>query len=266
MIKEKIQEAIFFIVFTFACLSTTSDKLKGYWGEKGPLSIIAIYLGIIIFVALATLLNKSNIKKISTISNYIVLTTSVLLIFDYYVTEISGSQLLFKIWWIGSIFVAEASLFLTITTLKPADYDEISKRFWIFFTPLYLFLMFICFVRTPFSSTAPSNFVLGKGTFELLVYFIHNPIHNFEPPLMVFGNLFVFIPLPFIINTFFRSISNRGILIIGGVTPLVIEGYQLFFKCGNTDIDDLVLNWAGFLIGYIFLLLITKRYKERPCD
>ena len=66
--------------------------------------------------------------KFSAISTVII---TAILIFDYYVTTYSGSQFLFRVWWIGAIFVSEGSLFLTATALKIKSYNKFFNYFWL---------------------------------------------------------------------------------------------------------------------------------------
>ena len=96
----------------------------------------------------------------------------------------------------------------------------------------------------------------------MLKAYLNSPFHDFEPPLIFFGNLLVFIPLPFILSTLFKNISPRWMLAIGGAIPPLIEAYQMVFECGDTDIDDIILNWAGFLIGFIIYKLISINVKK----
>lgn len=74
------------------------------------------------------------------------------------------------------------------------------------------------------------------------------------------GNLFLFIPagylLPRIFNKFrpFWRFFLKGLLIL-----LVVELTQLFSLLGVFDVDDLILNMAGFCIGYFVYFLFRKR-------
>ena len=47
-------------------------------------------------------------------------------------------------------------------------------------------------------------------------------------------------------------------MMIGFITPLFVEAYQMIFKCGQVDIDDIVLNFGGFLIAFIVYIAIYK--------
>lgn len=83
--------------------------------------------------------------------------------------------------------------------------------------------------------------------------------------LNVWGNVLMFIPLGIYFANFMKQFHFGKVLgaIIG--TSLSIEVLQYVFKRGASDIDDLLLNTAGGLIG-IFIYQVFKaifKVKER---
>lgn len=249
---------LFYISFALSCLTMNSDKLNGYCKAQGNVFIFFRYAMIFLFVFTGIIINKKQIEKIIKFIPIATIISTVILIFDYYVTQISGSQFLYRVWWIGSIFVASAGVFLATTIiLKGEKYERFFKSFWIGFSPIYLFLLFLCFARKP-SNDLSINLEIGQGTFLMLKAFLHNIHISFEAPLIFFGNLLVFIPLPFIIKAFFGKAKLGFILPIGLILPILIESYQYVFKCGHVDVDDVILNQLGFLIGFALLWIIRK--------
>lgn len=69
------------------------------------------------------------------------------------------------------------------------------------------------------------------------------------------GNIIMFMPLGFFIPLLW-NISNKKVVIIGFCTSLFIELCQLFLIRG-TDIDDLILNTIGVVLG----LLLYKMFS-----
>jgi glycopeptide antibiotics resistance protein len=179
------------------------------------------------------------------------------------VTNLSGSQFLFRVWWIASIFTAEGTLFLSVLINKPSkkDYALFYKKFWYGFTPLYLFVLIICFLRFP-STTRTINVIPGSGTFLMLKAFINNVNVSFEAPLIFFGNLLIFVPLPFILSAFFKKLKPYQIILIGIIFPILVESYQYIFRCGDVDVDDLILNWIGFFIGLAVQIKANIKYSN----
>lgn len=78
----------------------------------------------------------------------------------------------------------------------------------------------------------------------------------------ILGNVIIFIPigllLPIILN---RYKSFFKIIIISFSISIIIEFIQ-FFIGRSVDIDDIILNTIGGLLGYIVYTLLPKRYKK----
>ena len=66
---------------------------------------------------------------------------------------------------------------------------------------------------------------------------------------MLTGNLLMFLPMGFFLPFVSEHMDKRGILRIAVVVPVVIEMIQLIIG-RSFDVDDLLLNFAGIIIGY----------------
>ena len=66
----------------------------------------------------------------------------------------------------------------------------------------------------------------------------------------LFGNVLLFIPLPFVLDFLFNKTRFSTIMLIGFLLSLGIELLQFIFEAGYADIDDLILNTFGTFIGY----------------
>jgi glycopeptide antibiotics resistance protein len=82
-------------------------------------------------------------------------------------------------------------------------------------------------------------------------------VHLFDYPIFkeallnLIGNTTMFIPIGIIWPIVFKKLDKTVKVIAAGVGfSLCIEILQLPFYDRVTDIDDLILNSAGFLIGY----------------
>lgn len=76
------------------------------------------------------------------------------------------------------------------------------------------------------------------------------------------GNILVFSPMGILIPIFMKR--RVGILYIGGASFLLsffIETVQLVFKIGVFDVDDLMMNTAGGLIGYLVYRISQTVYR-----
>lgn len=260
--KTKFQKLFFAVVFLLSCFTMNSDNLGGYMQNKSTVFIFVRYILIIVFVCIAAYINKNNSSFVSKFAPVAVCVATAACVFDYYVTKFSGSQFLYTVWWIASVFIAQAALFTVFTAVKISDYKRFYRNFWLGFIPMYIFILFLCFAREPFSVERTVNIIPFQGTFLMLKAFIKNPQVSFEAPLIFFGNLVIFIPLPFVIKRILEKASAFLIGVIGFVAPILIESYQYLFYCGDADVDDLILNWAGFAVGFVLysILMNKKRF------
>lgn len=99
--------------------------------------------------------------------------------------------------------------------------------------------------------------------FKPFIYLFDYPTVK-EALLNLIGNTVMFFPLGIVWPAVFKKLNTHGKVISAGVgVSLTIEILQLPFFDRATDIDDLILNSLGFLMGYgIYLLVKTLRRKK----
>lgn len=79
----------------------------------------------------------------------------------------------------------------------------------------------------------------------------------------VIGNITMFIPLGIVWPSVFKELNtHRGFIFAGVGFSLFIEFLQLPFYDRVSDIDDLLLNSLGFIIGYQ-IYLFAKKIKSK---
>lgn len=84
-----------------------------------------------------------------------------------------------------------------------------------------------------------------------------------EMKVNLIGNTAMFIPIGIIWPAVYRKLNTHKKVIAAGVGfSLAIEILQLPFYDRVTDIDDLILNSLGFLLGY-GIYLLAKRSKKK---
>ncbi|MBQ9181932.1 MAG: VanZ family protein [Bacilli bacterium] len=142
---------------------------------------------------------------------------------------------------------------------------------------LTLFI-FVLFIVGLFSQTIIPKFEFGVNGFGI----VKNGVHKtnlipfrvlFETYREVFingyieyflinflGNIILFIPFGFVIPLLW-NVSNRKVIVIGACISFFIEISQLLLARG-TDVDDLILNTSGVILGLLlYKLLYKKNYK-----
>jgi glycopeptide antibiotics resistance protein len=89
-----------------------------------------------------------------------------------------------------------------------------------------------------------------------VVYLFDYPVFR-EALLNLIGNTAMFLPLGIVWPSVFWQLDSHGKVIAAGVGySLLIEILQLPFFDRVSDIDDLLLNSLGFLMGYSIYLLV----------
>lgn len=71
----------------------------------------------------------------------------------------------------------------------------------------------------------------------------------------IFGNIFIFMPVQYLIIKIFELKKSKTIILIDLIILLSIELSQLITHTGIFDIDDIILNLLGMLIALILMKL-----------
>ena len=76
----------------------------------------------------------------------------------------------------------------------------------------------------------------------------------------LFGNIAAFVPLGFLLPCLWNRLQSVGQFSLCTVSLIVtVEIVQLFTLRGSCDIDDLILNMIGALIGFVIWRFVQKR-------
>ena len=95
-----------------------------------------------------------------------------------------------------------------------------------------------------------------------IVYLMDYEIRR-EALINVIGNTAMFMPLGIIWPSVFRKLNTPAKVISAGVgLSAFIEILQLPFFDRVSDIDDLLLNSLGYLVGYGIYLIVKKARKK----
>ena len=163
-------------------------------------------------------------------------------------------------------------------------YDTLEKAITENYPMLLIFTVVIVSIRTVYLIVNKEKFVFYKELisfafllYSLLLFYvvtfqdINYGTNNYVPFKEIFryefgskvfihniiGNIILFIPFGFFVSTILKTKKVLPILFLSLVTSSVIEYTQLLI--GRTfDIDDIILNLCGGLIGYfVYIFLIT---------
>lgn len=151
------------------------------------------------------------------------------------------------------------------------DYKKIIK-----YTVLVLFLMYclvlikVILFKYPLSMMEmminnPSNTIernLQGGNFipfNTIIYYISGE-QSFRIAIEnILGNMIAFAPLGLFIPIIYKNKKLfKKTVLIAFLTSLLFEIIQLFLGIGSFDVDDILLNISGALMGYMLYVIVVK--------
>ncbi|MCM3253622.1 VanZ family protein [Priestia aryabhattai] len=135
-----------------------------------------------------------------------------------------------------------------------------SKKF-INFLFLLSVIFIVCLTLYPNSSFGTGE--IDKGEKNLI------PFHTilrilksdslYKAIVNIIGNVFLFVPTGFILPIKFKKLNSLfKTALIGLFISILIEYIQLFIPHRWTDIDDVILNTTGTIIGYKLFCFYVK--------
>lgn len=144
--------------------------------------------------------------------------------------------------------------------------NETSKRIrrvsWILFVLYRLVLIYFLFLSEGFGRKSFSELQYRYNLvpfLEIQRFWIHREkVGNLLAFMNIAGNVIGFVPYGFflpILNPGFRNIWLTGLTGFG--FSLSVETIQLVFRVGCFDVDDLILNTLGVVLGYCMFLICS---------
>ena len=145
-------------------------------------------------------------------------------------------------------------IFIIVIISIRLAYLIVNKKEFVFYKELFLFAFIVyslCLfyvVTVEDQNYGTNNFIPFKEItrYELFSsYFIHN----------IVGNILLFVPFGYFVSTILKTKKPFAIIIISIIASLTIEITQ--YLIGRTfDIDDIILNLFGCILGYLVFLLV----------
>lgn len=250
--------ALFIIVYTCSCLLVITDSDNALFSFNSLLYQAMKLLIVFTLNFIVAQINRKNIDKAVNYCFYCTIAVSVIFEINSLFFKIID-PLYIRIWWMLVIHIAFYGVYTAVLTMKNIDFKASSLKLMKGYSVLYA-VSFISIFARPINSGLTTNFEISKGTIRLIPYLINHP-DDWEIWFITLGNVIFFIPIAIIIKALIPKIKSYQLIIIGAVIPVIVEGYQLIFKCGDVDIDDYILNFCGFIIGYILLTIQNKAKK-----
>ena len=91
---------------------------------------------------------------------------------------------------------------------------------------------------------------------------LHYPQSSFYPHCVInlAGNVLMFIPAGWLLPRVFKPLRNFFLFaLVCTLSILLVEVLQLFTLLGSFDVDDIILNLSGMLVGFILFAIFGKK-------
>ncbi len=92
----------------------------------------------------------------------------------------------------------------------------------------------------------PANFV----PFKTIIQYLHADKGVLIAAINVLGNIFLLVPFGFLVAASFSNITWLKKITLAFAVGSLIEGMQVVLHIGIFDIDDVILNGMGVIVGY----------------
>jgi len=154
--------------------------------------------------------------------------------------------------------------------MKKKAYPKSTSIWYFLFGAYVVMLLWLLFDRTPGWGSAETYAEVLQGNMNL------DPFHtignywfvvkrmDFSPIfyhclINLSGNLFLFIPVGYFLPRLWPKLRNIVFFLLTGFLAItLVELLQLVTLLGSLDIDDLILNLSGMLMGYVSFLIFKK--------
>lgn len=129
---------------------------------------------------------------------------------------------------------------------------------------IYIILLFLLVVIKFYGSTSEiisrieNNSLPGSINYNLIPFYsIGVQLENISEGWArynLIGNIVPFMPFGFLLPIAFRKINSFcKVIVVGLAADLSIEVFQYTTKTGRFDIDDIILNMIGIVLGYLLM-------------
>lgn len=118
---------------------------------------------------------------------------------------------------------------------------------------LYFLIFSDWYGRTGVGEEYRYNLILFKEIRRFIAY--REMLGSFAVFTNLFGNILIFLPYGFFISMASRSRGFFMTLFYSFGLSLCVEVFQLLARVGSFDVDDLLLNTVGGILGYVLFVI-----------
>ncbi len=138
----------------------------------------------------------------------------------------------------------------------------------VIFAVYCLALIYILFLRSGHRHLSYINYL--KTSYNLIpfksVAYYFSRFANHQMNFVTFvanmlGNLLLFFPMGVLLPNFTPKVRGGKFIVLGVGMIVAVELIQYFSTLGALDIDDVILNSVGLVLGYFAFVLLSKVVK-----
>ncbi len=142
----------------------------------------------------------------------------------------------------------------------------LGKVLFILYVGFLIYFLFVAewYGRTEVSENYRYNLELFKEIRRFITY--REQLGTFTVFANLFGNILIFVPYGFFISIAGRSRGFFKTFFFSMGLSLCVETVQLFTRVGSFDVDDILLNTIGGVVGYILFAVcngIRRKHHVR---
>lgn len=109
-----------------------------------------------------------------------------------------------------------------------------------------------------YCTTVIFRVVRDSNRYALKPFWSYNKPDLFLENIM---NIVAFVPIGLLLGVIFRQIKWWNVMLIGGCISISIEILQLITKRGFSEIDDVIHNELGCVVGFLIACCFSKKEK-----
>ncbi len=149
---------------------------------------------------------------------------------------------------------------------KKKIFRALGKVLFLLYVIFLIYFLFLAewYGRTGVSEEYRYNLELFKEIKRFITY--REQLGIFAVLTNLAGNIIIFVPYGFFISMASRSRGFFKTLFFSMGLSLCVELTQLFTRVGSFDVDDILLNTVGGVIGYMIFLIcngVRRRHDVR---
>jgi glycopeptide antibiotics resistance protein len=154
-------------------------------------------------------------------------------------------------------------IFLVVIITIRLSYIKINGERFVFYHEflnlifiIYILLLYQLLTSTELNANSGLNLVPFT---EIFRYKIGSTLFTYN----VIGNILIFVPFGYFVSGYVKASKVSHILFISLITSLTVELVQLHIG-RSFDIDDIILNVSGSIIGFLLYIGLTAIKKHLP--